>query len=92
MPSAIRLYVRYVDAVNRVVGNVVMYLALVMLAVLLFGSLTRYVFNVPFVWIVEMAQFLMAAYYILGGGYSLQLDAHVRMERDENVGKIVLRW
>jgi TRAP-type mannitol/chloroaromatic compound transport system permease small subunit len=80
MPSAIRLYVRYVDAVNRVVGNVVMYLALVMLAVLLFGSLTRYVFNVPFVWIVEMAQFLMAAYYILGGGYSLQLDAHVRMD------------
>ncbi len=80
MPKFIKLYVRYVDAVNRVVGNVVMYLALVMMGVLLFGSLTRYVFNVPFVWIIEMAQFLMAAYYILGGGYSMQLDAHVRMD------------
>jgi TRAP-type mannitol/chloroaromatic compound transport system permease small subunit len=69
-----------VDAVNRVLGNIVMYLALVIMGVLLFGSLTRYVFNVPFVWIIEMAQFLMAAYYILGGGYSLQLDAHVRMD------------
>lgn len=80
MPKPIRLYVRYVDATNRVLGNIVMYLALAMLGVLLLGSLTRYVFNVPLVWIVEMAQFIMAAYYILGGGYSMQLDAHVRMD------------
>jgi TRAP-type mannitol/chloroaromatic compound transport system permease small subunit len=80
MPKAIRLYVRYVDAINRVLGSMVMYLALVMMGVLLFGSLTRYVFNVPLNWIVEMSQFLMAAYYILGGGYSMQLNAHVRMD------------
>jgi TRAP-type mannitol/chloroaromatic compound transport system permease small subunit len=80
MPKVIRLYVRYVDAVNRVLGSIVMYLALVMMALMLFGSITRYVFNVPFVWIIEMSQFLMAAYYILGGGYSMQLDAHVRMD------------
>jgi TRAP-type mannitol/chloroaromatic compound transport system permease small subunit len=80
MPKAVRLYVRYVDATNRVLGSIVMYLALVILGVLILGSLTRYVFNVPLVWIIEMAQFLMAAYYILGGGYSMQLDAHVRMD------------
>jgi TRAP-type mannitol/chloroaromatic compound transport system permease small subunit len=80
MPRPIRAYVRYVDAVNRVLGSVVMYLALVMMGLLLFASVTRYVFNVPFVWIIEMAQFLMAAYYILGGGYSVLLDAHVRMD------------
>ena len=80
MPRFIRAYVRHVDAVNRVLGSVVMYLALVMMALLLFGSLTRYVFNVPFIWIIEMAQFMMAAYYVLGGAYSLQLDAHVRMD------------
>jgi TRAP-type mannitol/chloroaromatic compound transport system permease small subunit len=80
MPGPIRAYVRWVDALNRAVGSVVMYLTLAMMALLLFGSLTRYVFNVPFVWILEMAQFLMAAYYILGGGYSMQLDAHVRMD------------
>jgi TRAP-type mannitol/chloroaromatic compound transport system permease small subunit len=80
MPRIIKAYVRYVDAVNRVLGSVVMYLALALMALLLFGSLTRYVFNVPFVWIIELAQFLMAAYYILGGGYSMQLDAHVRMD------------
>ena len=80
MPGVIKAYVRYVDATNRVLGYFVMYLTLVMMGVLLFASITRYVFNVPFVWIIEMAQFLMAAYYILGGGYSMQLDAHVRMD------------
>jgi TRAP-type mannitol/chloroaromatic compound transport system permease small subunit len=80
MPGFIRAYVRYVDAVNGVLGYFVMYLALVMMGLLLFASLTRYVFNVPFVWIIEMSQFLMAAYYILGGGYSMQQDAHVRMD------------
>jgi TRAP-type mannitol/chloroaromatic compound transport system permease small subunit len=80
MPRIIRAYVRYVDAMNRAIGTVVMYLVFVMMGVLLFGSLSRYVFNVPFLWIIEMAQFLMAAYYLLGGGYSMQLDAHVRMD------------
>lgn len=80
MPKPVRLYVRYVDATNRVLGNIVMYLALVMLGVLLLGSFTRYVVHVQLVWIVEMAQFIMAAYYILGGAYSMQLDAHVRMD------------
>jgi len=80
MPRAVKTYVRCVDAVNRVLGYLVMYLTLVMMGLLLFASVTRYVFNVPFVWIIEMAQFLMAAYYILGGGYSMQLDAHVRMD------------
>ena len=80
MPGIIKAYVRYVDAVNRVLGYFVMYLTLVIMGVLLFASVTRYVFNVPFVWIIELAQFLMAAYYILGGGYSMQLDAHVRMD------------
>jgi TRAP-type mannitol/chloroaromatic compound transport system permease small subunit len=80
MPRIIRAYVRYVDAMNRAIGTFVMYLVFVMMGVLLFGSLSRYVFNVPFLWIIEMAQFLMAAYYLLGGGYSMQLDAHVRMD------------
>jgi len=80
MPGPIRAYVRAVDAVNRVLGFFVMYLALAMMGLLLFASVTRYVFNIPFVWIIELSQFLMAAYYILGGGYSLQQDAHVRMD------------
>lgn len=80
MPRIIKLYVRYVDAMNRVLGFFVMYMTLAIMGLLLFASFTRYILNVPFVWIVEMSQFMMAAYYILGGSYSLQLGSHVRMD------------
>lgn len=80
MPRVIKAYVRYVDALNRAVGAVVLYMIFVMMAVLLFGSISRYVFNASFLWVIEMSQFLMAAYYLLGGGYSLQMESHVRMD------------
>ncbi len=37
-------------------------------------------FFTPSLWTLEMAQFTMVAYYLLGGGYSMQLDSHVRMD------------
>ena len=68
------------EAVNQKVGRLVLYLVFVMMGLLLFASISRTFFNVPFVWVMEMAQFTMAAYYLLGGGYSMQLKAHVRMD------------
>lgn len=80
MPKPIRIYVQAIDAVNRVLGRLVMYMIFVMMGVLLFSSISRTVFNESYIWIVEIAQFMLAAYYLLGGGYSMQLDAHVRMD------------
>lgn len=79
MPKAIRLYVRWVEAVNRVIGRATMYLIFVMLAVLLYSSITK-TFFLPAHWTLESAQFLMVSYFLLGGAYSMQLDSHVRMD------------
>ncbi len=57
-----------------------MYTVFIMIATLLLDSLTRNFINIPLSWCVEMAQFTMAAYYIVGGAYSLQMDDHVRMD------------
>ena len=80
MPGPIKVYVRAVDAVNRVVGRFTMYLIFAMMGVLLFSSGSRTFAGVSHIWVVETAQFLLAAYYLLGGGYSMQLDSHVRMD------------
>jgi TRAP-type mannitol/chloroaromatic compound transport system permease small subunit len=80
MPRPIRAFVRFVDRFNRVVGRVAMYLIYVMMGILLLSSISRTLFDVSFIWIIEMAQFTMAAYYFLGGGYSVQLQSHVRMD------------
>ena len=79
MPKAIVAYVRWVDAVNRVVGRFAMYLIFAMTGILLYSSITK-TFFIPALWTLEMAQFTMVAYYLLGGGYSMQLDSHVRMD------------
>ena len=80
MPPAIKIYVRAIDRINRHVGKIALYLIFAMMGVLLFSSISRAVFNVPHIWVVEMAQFTMAAYYLLGGGYSMLLQSHVRMD------------
>lgn len=80
MPKAVLLYIRFVDRLNRTVGRVTMYLIFMMMGILFFAAISRSIFNVPFLWVIEMAQFTMAAYYTIGGGYSMQLKAHVRMD------------
>ncbi|MCP4993960.1 MAG: TRAP transporter small permease subunit [Gammaproteobacteria bacterium] len=62
------------------IGKFAMYLVFAMMGILLFSSISRTVFNVPHIWAIEMAQFTMAAYYLLGGGFSMMLGAHVRMD------------
>jgi TRAP-type mannitol/chloroaromatic compound transport system permease small subunit len=57
-----------------------MYLVFAMMGILLLSSVSRTFFSVSFIWIVEMAQFILTAYYLLGGAYSMQLDSHVRMD------------
>ncbi len=68
------------DAINRIIGKFAMYLIFAMMGILLFSAISRTFFNVPHIWAIEMAQFTMAAYYLLGGAFSMILGAHVRMD------------
>ncbi len=77
--NAIQAYIRFIYKFNRTVGIFAMYLVLVMMAILLFSSISKGIGS-PQIWVIETAQFTMAAYYLLGGGYSMQMDAHVRMD------------
>lgn len=79
MPPLIIKYVRLVDSLNRVIGRLAMLLIFAMIGILLYSSISK-TFFLPSLWTLEMAQFVMVAYYLLGGGYSMQLDSHVRMD------------
>jgi TRAP-type mannitol/chloroaromatic compound transport system permease small subunit len=80
MIKAAKIYVRYMDATSRAVGKVVMFLIFGMIAILLYETVSRTIFNRPHIWSVESAQFVMAAYYLLGGGFSMLIGSHVRMD------------
>lgn len=75
----VRKYIRVVDAVNYRIGRVMMYSLFGLFAVLLWSSISK-TFFLPSPWTLEVAQFFMVAYYIMGGPYSIQLGANVRMD------------
>ena len=74
-----RVYVKVVDAVNYRIGRIMMYFIFVMIGILLWSSVSK-TFFLPSLWTLEMAQFAMVAYYIMGGPYSIQLGSNVRMD------------
>lgn len=79
MPRVLRGYVRAIDAFNRFIGRIAMYLIFALVGVLLWSSVSKALFT-PSLWTLETAQFVMVAYYILGGPYSIQLGSNVRMD------------
>lgn len=80
MPQVIRTYVRLVDKMSDYVGYLAASLIFVMGATLLFDAVTRNVLNIPVHWAIEFTQFTLAAYYFMGGAFTLKNNDHVRMD------------
>ena len=76
----IKNYVKITDLVCEKVGRATMYLVFAMMFILILSFVTRNIINFPLIWIIEMAQFIITAYYILGGSYSMITNDHVRMD------------
>ncbi len=79
MLSVALKYIQTVDVLNRYIGRIVMYGIFVMMAILLWSSVSK-TFFAPSLWTLEVAQFAMVAYYMLGGPYSIQMGSNVRMD------------
>ena len=80
MPKVICLYVKLIDWLCIKLGRLTMYMVFVMMFVLVLSFVTRNIINIPLMWIIEMAQFIITGYYLLGGGYSMIMGDHVRMD------------
>ena len=74
------LYCKTVDRINSFIGQIVMYGLFVLMAILTWAVFTNVILKSPAIWVMEMSQFSLAAYYLLGGGYTMQQEAHVRMD------------
>jgi TRAP-type mannitol/chloroaromatic compound transport system permease small subunit len=77
---AVKAYVRYMDSTSQLMGRIVMFFVLGMMGILIYETISRTIFNNAHVWAVEFAQFVMAAYYTLGGGFSHLIEGQVRMD------------
>jgi TRAP-type mannitol/chloroaromatic compound transport system permease small subunit len=72
--------VRAVTALNRWVFNAVLWGMAVVVPVMMYEVVARYIFNAPTVWGMELAVLLFGPYFLLGGPYLLHLRGHVALD------------
>ncbi|WP_116087578.1 TRAP transporter small permease subunit [Tropicimonas sp. IMCC34011] len=77
--NLLRLFVAAVDRMNYGLGRLVMFGIFALMGVLMWSTVSK-VFFMPSLWTLEMAQFIMIAYFVLGGPYAMQMGTHVRMD------------
>ena len=65
---------------NDVIGKAVSFLIVPMIGVMVLEVVLRYFFNAPTIWALEAAQILFGFMFMLGAGYTLKEDGHIRVE------------
>lgn len=68
------------DSVNRLVGSVVRWFALAMMLLQFLVVLLRYIFGFSDIALNESVLYLHAGLFMLGAGYTLLVDGHVRVD------------
>lgn len=69
-----------IDAVNDWVGRAVSWATLLLVAVTFLDVVMRYFFNTSFVFTQELEWHVFAFIFLMGAGYTLKSEGHVRVE------------
>lgn len=80
MPKVIHTYVKAITALNKALFILAAALMAIIVPVMMFEVVSRYAFNAPTVWGMELAVLLFGPYFLLGGPYLLHLGGHVNMD------------
>jgi len=71
---------KIVDSINHLVGIAVAWLTVLMVINVFVVVVLRYVFSIGFVWLQELYVWSHAAVFLLGAGYTLLHEGHVRID------------
>ncbi len=78
--AVVAVLVRLIDTLNEWVGKTVAWLTLTMVIVTFAVVVLRYVFSFGLVWLQESYVWMHGAVFMLGAGYTLLHDGHVRVD------------
>ena len=76
----INLVIRWIDTLNQWVGNFVSWTAALVVVVVFVDVVMRYAFKTSFVFTQELEWHLFAFIFLMGAGYTLLKDGHVRVD------------
>jgi TRAP-type mannitol/chloroaromatic compound transport system permease small subunit len=73
-------FLKVIDRMNELIGKAISFLILVLIGVIVYEIVARYLFNAPTIWAHEVSQMVYGAYVILLGGFLQQRNGHVNVE------------
>jgi TRAP-type mannitol/chloroaromatic compound transport system permease small subunit len=78
--SSLSALARTIDRFSRIVGQTTAWLALIMVLVQFLVVVLRYVFGLGFIWMQESIMYMHGLLFMVGAGYTLLMDGHVRVD------------
>ncbi|MEJ2284404.1 MAG: TRAP transporter small permease subunit [Desulfobacterales bacterium] len=78
--NALKVLCRWIDRFNEQVGRMVAWVSLGLVMVIFVDVTMRYIFNTSFVFTQELEWHLFAFIFLIGAGYTLLHDGHVRVD------------
>ena len=73
-------FVRFIDRLNDAVGRGIAWLTLAMVLITFFVVVLRYVYSIGWVWMQESYIWLHGIVFMVGAGYTLLHNGHVRVD------------
>ncbi len=78
--NVLKTFTRWIDGLNEWVGRGVAWVTLALVLVIFTDVVMRYLFNTSFVFTQEMEWHLFGFIFLIGSGYTLLHDGHVRVD------------
>ena len=80
MPRALVAYVHAMESMHTRLGKAMRVLVFALIGILLIEAASRYAFNNPTMWSVELSGFVFGTYFLIGSGYVFLRGRHIRMD------------
>lgn len=94
MLTIVHAYIKTITKINKLLFILASILMIVIVPAMMIDVISRYVFNDPTIWGMELAVLLFGPYFLLGGPYLLHIGGHVnldliRVRMPEKMGKVI---
>ncbi len=76
----IHFVVRLIDGFNNRIGHFISWLSTILVAVVCYDVITRYLLNSSSVAVQELEWHIFAVLFLIGAAYTLKVDSHVRVD------------
>jgi TRAP-type mannitol/chloroaromatic compound transport system permease small subunit len=76
----VKRFCDFIDRINIGIGKISSFLILILVAIVMYEVVSRYLFNAPTQWTNELSEYLLTGVVMMGGAYCLAEKEHVRVD------------